>query len=52
MKVKVLLFLLRLCDIIFRRHAQVGARIKVENSYVKHRGAPPLPEAVVAYVFP
>ena len=50
LKVQVLLFLLCLCKILLRSHAQVGARIKVENSYVKQCGAPPLPEAVGAYV--
>ena len=52
LKVQVLLFLLRLCKILFWRHAQVGARVKVDNSNVKHRGGPPLSEAVGAYVCP
>ena len=52
LKVQVLLFLLCLCNSLFRRHAQVGARIEVDNSNVKHESGPPLPEAVGAYVYP
>ena len=50
LKVQVLLFLLRLCKRLFWRHEQVGACIKVDNYNVKHRGGPPLPEAVGVYV--
>ena len=32
--------------------AQVGSRVEVDNSNVKHRGGPPLPEAVDAYICP
>ena len=52
LKVKVLLFLLHLCKSLSRRHAQVGARIEVENSYVKHRSVTSLTEAVGAYACP
>ena len=52
LKVQVLIFLLRLFKILFRRHAQIGARIKVDSSNVKHRGGPSLPEAVGVYVCP
>ena len=52
LKVQILLFLLCLCKSLFQHDAQVGARIKVDYSNVKHRGGPPLPEAVGAYVFP
>ena len=52
LKVQVLLFILCLCKILFWRHAQLGARIDVDNSYVKHRDGIPLPEAVGDYVCP
>ena len=52
LKVQALIFLLRLCKSLFWRHARVGARIEVDNSYVEHRGGPPLQEAVGAYVCP
>ena len=41
-----------LCKSLFWSHALVGARIEVENSNVEHRGGPPLPEVVGAYVCP
>ena len=52
LKIQVLLFLIFLCKNLFRRHAQVGARVEVDNSNVEHRGGPPLPEAVGASVCP
>ena len=52
LKVQVLLFLLRLCKILFWRHEQVGAHIEVDKTNVEHRGGTPLPEAVGAYVLP
>ena len=52
LKVQVFLFFLYLCKRLLRRHAQVGARIEVENSNIKHLSGPPLPEAVVAYICP
>ena len=52
LNVQVLLFLLHLCKSLLQRHVQVGARIEVENSNEKHRGGPPLSEAVGAYVYP
>ena len=36
--------------IIFWCHAQVGARIEVDNLNVKHCSGPPLPEAVGDYI--
>ena len=52
LKVQVLLFLLRLCKSLLWRHAQVGARVEIDNSNVEHRGGTPLLEAVGAYVCP
>ena len=52
MQVLVFLLLLPLCKSLFQRHAQVGAAVEVDNSHVKHRVDPLLPEAVGTYVSP
>ena len=52
LKVQVLIFLLCLSKSLLRRHAQVGACIEFESSYVKQCGHPPLPESLGTYIFP
>ena len=48
LKVFVLFFIIRLYKVLLGRHAQVGARIEVDGSYVKIYDGPPLLEAFVS----
>ena len=52
LKVYVLLIILRLCKILFGRHAQVGSCIEVGDYNVKNCSGTPLQEAVGSYVSP